>query len=431
MDGEREPNVRLRRARTARRQTQQQVADAIGERLGHPLDVEYVGRLERGVVTWPNADYRRAFRAHFGVASDGQLGFYCSRSMPDPRREDDEMRRRMVLTGLPVAGLAASWPLAALVEAAAADDPVIPRRVGAEEVEQVRTLAERAYDLHHQFGGGVVLAMLGAQLRWAVRLLDAHVDPAVRGALHAAVGHLARWPAAVAHDIGVDTAVPRYLQVALHCADEAGDWSLRAKSLADWSRNVVYSGDGDVALTLAQQAMVRLDRLTALELVWPCAAEAAAHGRRGDAEACRAALSRMEDHFLATRPADESSAMLAHYSPAQLAYETGNALWPLTLRGHAVVDTMTQLRTAADTFEPGRVRYRTYALSRLATLQFTHGDPDEAVAVANTALDAAGTAQSRQLTDYLTTLRNAASRHPSVTGIADLGHRLDQALVSG
>ncbi|MGQ0774710.1 MAG: hypothetical protein ACT4NY_09875 [Pseudonocardiales bacterium] len=430
MNGEREPNVRLRRARTARRQTQQQVAEAIGERLGHPVDVEYIGRLERGVITWPNADYRAAFRAHFGVASDGQLGFYCSRSRPDPHREDDEVRRRTVLTGLPVAGLAASWPLAALVEAAAAEDPVVPRRVGAEEVEQVRALAGEAYDLHQEFSGGVVLGMLGAQLRWAVALLDAHVDPDARDALHSAVGHLARWPAAVAHDVGVDSVVPRYLQVALLCADEAGDWSLRAKSLADWARNVEYSGNGEMALTLAQQALVRLDRLTPLERIWPCATEAAAYGRNGDAEACRAALGRMEDHFLTANPADESPAMVAHYSPAELAFATGNALWPLALRGYAVADTATQLRTAADTFEPGRVRYRTYALTRLATLQFTHGDPDEAVAVANTALDLAGTAQSRRLTDELTTLRHAASRHQSLTGVTDLGHRLDQALVS-
>lgn len=429
MNGEREPNSRLRRARTVRRQTQQQVADAIGERLGHPVDVEYIGRLERGVITWPNADYRRVFRAHFGVTSDGQLGFYCSRSRPDPHREDDELRRRMVLTGLPVAGLAASWPLAALVEAAAAEDPVIPRRVGAEEVEQVRALAERAYDLHQEFGGGVVLAMLGAQLRWAVALLEAHVDPAVSGELHAAVGHLARWPASVAHDIGVDTVVPRYLQVALYCADESGDWSLRAKSLADWSRSVEYSGNGEVALTLAQQALVRPDRLTPLERVWPCAVEARAHGRRGDAEACRAALGRMESYFSTAEPADESPAMAAHYSPAELAYATGDALWPLALRGYAVTETATQLRTAADTYEPGRVRYRTYALTRLATLQFSQGDPDEAVVVANAALDMAGAAQSRKLTDELTTLRHATTAHQSVTGVADLGHRLDQALV--
>ncbi|MGQ0778193.1 MAG: helix-turn-helix domain-containing protein, partial [Pseudonocardiales bacterium] len=117
MNGEYLRNLRLCRARTARNQTQQQVADAIGELLGYPVDVEYIGRLERGVITWPNARYRAAFRAYFGVTSDAELGFYSRRSLPAPPWEDD-VRRRVVLTTLPAAGLATSGPLAELVDAA-------------------------------------------------------------------------------------------------------------------------------------------------------------------------------------------------------------------------------------------------------------------------------------------------------------------------
>lgn len=54
MTGKYRRNLWLCRARSARNQTQQQVADAIGERLGYPMDVEYVGWLGRGVITWPN-----------------------------------------------------------------------------------------------------------------------------------------------------------------------------------------------------------------------------------------------------------------------------------------------------------------------------------------------------------------------------------------
>ncbi|MGH4024739.1 MAG: hypothetical protein ACRDRV_09155, partial [Pseudonocardiaceae bacterium] len=79
MGGGRELNLLLREARQERRETQEQTAAAIGELLGRPVDPEYIGRLERGVVTWPNAEYRAAFQQHFGAASPGELGFYCRR----------------------------------------------------------------------------------------------------------------------------------------------------------------------------------------------------------------------------------------------------------------------------------------------------------------------------------------------------------------
>ncbi|MGQ0774712.1 MAG: helix-turn-helix domain-containing protein [Pseudonocardiales bacterium] len=429
MNGDREPNFRLRRARTVRGQTQQQVAEALSVLLGYLVEQEYVGRVERGVITWPNAKYRTAFRTHFGVASDAQLGFYCRRSRPAPGREDEDMRRRVVLTGLPVTGLATSWPLAALVEDAATEAPSVPRRVGAEEIEQVRMLGVDAFEMDKQFGDGWVRETLVAQLRWSVSLLDAHVDRAARAELHSAVGALARYAGWSSHDMGADTAAHRCCEVALRCSEAAEDWSLRAKSLIDWSRVVEYSGDGETALTLAQEAMVRPDRLTQLERACVSAAEATAHGRRGDVGACLAAIGRTEDYVAAADPADESPAMVAYLTMAELADSTGNALWPLAMRGHAVADTAARLRAAADTCGPDIIKQRTLNLTRLATLQFAHGDPDEAVVVANTALDMAGTARSRKLRDDLVILRHA-SQHRGVAGVAELRQRLDQMLTS-
>lgn len=58
------PNLLLRAARQARRLTQQQVADAVcaaystlcGKEAA--IDADYVSKLERGEITWPNARYR-------------------------------------------------------------------------------------------------------------------------------------------------------------------------------------------------------------------------------------------------------------------------------------------------------------------------------------------------------------------------------------
>jgi hypothetical protein len=39
------------------------------------MDAHYVGRLERGIRRYPTADYREAFRAVLGAATDAELGF--------------------------------------------------------------------------------------------------------------------------------------------------------------------------------------------------------------------------------------------------------------------------------------------------------------------------------------------------------------------
>lgn len=338
------------------------------------------------------------------------------------------MRRRAVLTVLPVAGLATSASLATLVNGALTELSPIPRRVGAEEVEQVRAMGAQALETTHRFGNGGVREMLGGQLRWAVGLLDAHVDPSASRGLHSAVGGLARCVGWISHDMGVDTAANRYYAVALRCAEHADDWSLRGKSLSELSRIAGYSGDGDAALTMAQQAMVRADLLTPLERAWVCAAEAAAHGRRGDAQACLATIDRTESHIAAADPANESPAMVAFFSSAGLAGTTADALCPLAMQGHAVTETTAQLRTAADTHSHGHVRDRTLRLILLATLLFIQGDPDEAVVVANAALDEAPVAQSRRHADELITLRRAARRHRTLPSVPDLHQRLNRAL---
>jgi transcriptional regulator with XRE-family HTH domain len=431
MSGERRQNARLRRARMARNQTQARVAEGIGAILGHPVEAEYIGRLERGMLTWPQPHHRAAFRLYFGVASDEELGFYSRRSGgPPPWEDEDEMRRRVVLGAVPLVGLATAGPLGTLVDAAIAESSSIPRRVGAQHAAQVRALAVHAHQMTHQFGSGGVQQLLGAQVRWAVGLLDAYVDPAASRDLYSAVGYLARQAGWSSHDMGVDAATQSYYQVALRCAERADDWSLRSKSLYDLSRIAEYSGDGETALTLAQQGMVRHDRLTSYERACVSAAEARAYGRRGDVQACQAAVGRAEEHFAAADPANESPTMAAFFTPAELADQTGGAQWQVALGGHAVADTAHRLRTAADTLPRDRVAARVWCLAGLSTLQFVQGDPAEAVAVANTCLDLVGTVHSRRVTDRLTTLRTATTQHRQVPGVPDLRHRLNQALAS-
>lgn len=98
---QRVPNRLLRAARlrtpsptdpdrpTSRRELAEAVNAYVFETTGrtYALDAHYVGRLERGLRRWPNADYRAGFRAVLGAGSDAELGFR------QPRRGEDGENR--------------------------------------------------------------------------------------------------------------------------------------------------------------------------------------------------------------------------------------------------------------------------------------------------------------------------------------------------
>lgn len=85
-------NYSLRCRRLAAGKTESQVAEEIARlvsaQTGRDLAIDgnYVSKLERGVITWPNGAYRRAFRTLFNAVSDVELGFYPSRTRKDAER---------------------------------------------------------------------------------------------------------------------------------------------------------------------------------------------------------------------------------------------------------------------------------------------------------------------------------------------------------
>jgi transcriptional regulator with XRE-family HTH domain len=82
-------NQRLRIKRLAAGLTEGQLAEAVARlvsaQTGHgaALDGNYISKLERGRITWPNSVYRAALRELFDAASDAELGFYAARTRRD------------------------------------------------------------------------------------------------------------------------------------------------------------------------------------------------------------------------------------------------------------------------------------------------------------------------------------------------------------
>jgi hypothetical protein len=85
-------NHKLRDKRLTAGMTESQLAEAVARLVsaetgrGAAIDGNYVSKLERGRITWPNSAYRRAFRVIFEAATDDELGFYAMRTRRDAER---------------------------------------------------------------------------------------------------------------------------------------------------------------------------------------------------------------------------------------------------------------------------------------------------------------------------------------------------------
>jgi hypothetical protein len=109
------------------------------------LDGNYIGKLERGVIRWPNRLYRQALRTVLRVASDAQLGFYSRRRSPGPVTDVDR-EQFLRLTG---AVMALPW----LDWFSPSTPSPAPAKVSRANIEQIRTVTEAFRSLDNRHGG--------------------------------------------------------------------------------------------------------------------------------------------------------------------------------------------------------------------------------------------------------------------------------------
>ncbi|MGH3937772.1 MAG: hypothetical protein ACRDTG_03930 [Pseudonocardiaceae bacterium] len=368
---QRAPNRLLSGSRRKRRLTQDQLAQAVREAYWRlfgkeaPIDAEHISKLERGIITWPNARYRAAFREVLGATADAELGFYYRhprdtvKTGADARQEVDPTRRDEfihLVTGLStgaylgISGLGTTLPdpvrevLALAVEP---NDP--PVRVGRTDVEQVRFATELFRSWRGCFGGGVCRKPLLAQLRWAAGLLRGQAQDAIRPELYSAVGSLAQVAGWGDVDAGRHDTALICFQLGLHCAEKAQDWTLRAQVLTDTSRQAVDRGQVDDATSLIELAQVRADRVAGSGRAMMSSMHARILGAAGRVTDCRRAVAAAEDHIADHRPADEccGSSLFQRATVAEIALYNGHALFDASLRHPTTAPVATdQLRAA-------------------------------------------------------------------------------------
>ncbi len=385
----------------------------------------YVGKLERGVIRWPGKLYREAFRAILGVPTDAALGFVNGRRAAV--KLDDVNRRQSLRTALGVGAMALGGPLAALLEGT--QPTPIPRRVGRTEIEQVRTAESVFSSWDFTYGGGLARDAVMGQLRWSVGLLEATCPARLRPELFSAVGALAETAGYMAFDAGAHDDARPLFQFALARAEQAGDWNLRARVLTSMALQEIRIGHPDEGLTLAEQALVRSDRLTETAQVILHTTRARALARMRRVQETLSAVGTAEDHFAHATPANDPP-FFDYWNAAFLAGNTGQALFDLAIVGHHPEHGTDLLTTAATEHRlAGHFRSGAICLTKLASLTMATGDPIQAATLGHQALDAAGAVRSRRVTDDLRELARYAATHQHLDEVNHLRRRISTLLV--
>ncbi|MGH3771433.1 MAG: hypothetical protein ACRDRW_08575 [Pseudonocardiaceae bacterium] len=289
-------------------------------------------------------------------------------------------------------GALALEELAALLKDS--DPTPIPARIGATDIDQVRSATQAFESQSRTYGGGSVRGPAMAQLRWSAGLLESTCPDRLRRELFSAVGDLADMAGFLAVDFGAQEEGRRAYGFALACAEQAEDWPLRAEILSSMTKQAIWTGQPDEGLTLAEQALVRPDRLTAT-------VRALLHNDRGRALAkmhrvdeALTAVGTADEHFAHSTPDNDPPSI--YYNAARHAQLTGHSLADLAILGRDPGEATDRLAAAAGFTGTDDTRSRAICLTKLASLTIVTGDPLQAAAIGHAAVDLAGTIRSRR-----------------------------------
>lgn len=386
------------------------------------LDGDMIGRYERGLNRWPNAEYREGLRAVLGATSDSDLGFFPTRrgntatprpqvgsdahTVIDVEEPNDPVDRRDFLRALTVAGLGAS--LDGLTTELQRLAP--PRVISEVDIAHLQSVAGFFSSWSHTHGGQAMGQTVWAEMSRATDLLKVTCPPRLRPDLLSAVGHLGVVGGSLLFDAHQHPLSERILAFATLCAEEAGDWHLRAKALSWRARQAVWVGEPDTGLTFAQLGLVRDDRITPTERAMLHTAVARAVGRLGDVSATLHAIGDADDAFADADPASDVPWM-AYYDHAQHVGDTGHALFELAIHGVRTDEAARRLSDAVSGHTDTYIRSRSFSGFKLAALTMHTGDPQQAVQITQAAVRDADDIHSQRLRRTALEIEPFAAKH--------------------
>jgi tetratricopeptide (TPR) repeat protein len=409
--------------------SRQDLADAVNAHLFRTtgrefaIDANYVGKLERGQIRWPHAEYRDGFGSVLGAASPAKLGFFITRpgtsdvgELPPPTHPprpgedgdgagyDQEFHpsevssvptRRELIEYLGAGVLAAALGEKAAGQPRVADALLLTRAPHASGVDDVsvETLQELV-DYYQRAVRNAPLGELYAELlevrRYAGSLATELTPPRRTWLdLTAAIGALSHLLAVVTQDFGDQASALVWCADAERRADEAGH-----AELAGWAAQTrvilaYYQGQARAAVAHARRGQ-RLAPAGTTAHAQLAAQEMRMCALLGDARATAAARRRAE-RAIAQLPGDTPTQGIFSISLAEDPPYTGTSLLLLGRHADALAATRRVVARFYDSGGVGAAEHpsgyaRTHLVLGLALAGV--GSVDEAHAAGCAALEA-------------------------------------------
>ncbi len=402
----------------------------------HGIDVAPEASLKRMVSGWENgapmsADYRRLFCRVYGK-TEAELGFEAATPTDLERssggvvtealgteypegideavtaldglwKADQEDVRAVV--SAPTVALA--WPSAGLSWLVRTGPDTLPdrpagSRVGAADIERLRTTVTAFADMDDRFGGGHARRALVQYLRSDVpALLAGRYGERTGRQLFSAVAEATLLTAWMSYDSGVHGLAQRYFVQALRLAQAADDTLLAGSILDAMSHQATFLGRHREAATLARAARQgTTGKATPTLTAHFYAMEARALAVGGDGLSAQRALSEAVRVFERREPGEDPE-WIAYFDDAELSAEFS----------HCFRDTgrFTDAITYAQRALTGSVRSDFFVTMVLAAGHLGNGDADEAAAVARRALDMGAALRSARCSEYVLAFRRQLS----------------------
>ncbi|MFF3196709.1 hypothetical protein [Streptomyces misionensis] len=336
------------------------------------------------------------------------------------RTDMDPSRRGVLRTGMYAAALAVPryQDVAGRSAAVRAGRTV---RIGAADVETVRTMTDRLADILDQVGAGHARPMAAAWLaNSAGPYLRAGGSEQVQRQMRAAVAdlvYLTGWMAMYEDQQGLGQ---RYYLRALELAGAAEDHVTYCRTLRGMSLQATHLGHGQRGLELADAAAEAAPaagpRLAAFLRGQQAAAAAMVPGGR------RTALARLTEAEAALSRADDRRDAVGGYDRAALAFHEGHVRWHLGDRAGSV----TALRRSNDYRSPMERQGRLHCLGVIAERQMTMRHIEAACATWSSFLDQHVTLSSARGDQHLRTLLASLPAHRGVAAARELEERARQ-----
>jgi hypothetical protein len=390
------------------------------------FDANYLGKLERGLIRWPQRPYRDALRTALRKATDAELGFVESKAEVADTVADVDRREGLRLATT-AAGILFAQPMLELL--GPTRPTPLPRRISRADVDTVVAVSRIFDSWDNSYGGGLASEAVEAQLRWSAQLLTVECPDKLRPGLHRAVAEQAAIVAFMHFDAYEHADARRRFTFALQCAEAGGSWSQRAIILADMARQAIWCGQADDGLTFVETGLVRADRLTATERAMLQTVRARALAKLGPrrVQEVLTAVGRADEEFARSEPSEDPPWM-RFYDHAQHHGDTAHALFDVAVSNGRETEAAERFTYAVQNHGPEYARSRVISQVKLASLTMARDDPRRAAHLGDRALDGVAPLRSLRVADDLRELHRFAGRHASIEEVTNLRERIRDVL---